>query len=76
MTVLGNRTPEVDVLLALGEGRLDRVEPRVDDDADRDVEGVGLRGERLVEPAPRQVERAPGAEGQVTDRLSALAEVG
>ena len=50
------------------------VDPAADVDADRDVQRVGVRGQRLVEPAARQVHRVAGAQGHVQHRLAGRTE--
>ena len=52
----------------------ERVDPRVHVDPDRDVQRVGLRGERVVQPAAREVERVAGAQRQLEHRRAGLAE--
>ena len=65
---------EVGVLLERVERGPGGVEPRVGVDPDRQVEGVGVGGLRLVEPAARQVERVAGAEDDVVGRLAVVAK--
>ena len=52
------------------ERRAERFEPRDDVDADREVQGVGLGGERLVQPAAREVERVAGARARASSTVS------
>ena len=69
-----DRPPERELVLRLVERSAGLVDPASDVDADGDVERVLVRGQRLVEPAARQVERVARAQGDVQHGLARLAE--
>ena len=67
---------EPDIVADFLEGSLERVQPRDDVDADRQVQGVGLRGDRLVEPAPGEIEHVARLQQPVLDDVRGLAQLG
>ena len=69
--------PSTVAVRQVGCRRVDRARAssiqRSDVDADRDVQRVGVRGQRLVEPAARQVQRVARAQRHVEDGLAGRA---
>ncbi len=69
------RAPEAELAATLLQRRLEGVQPGDDVDADREVERVGVRGERLVKPASRQVEHVPRPKHEVLNGLTGAAHL-
>src|ERR671923_496005 len=65
-----DRLPEAELVAALVERRTEGIEPGDDVDADREVERVAFRGQRLVQPAAREVERVTGLEDEIVHRYA------
>ena len=72
----GTERLELDIVGAGVQRGLQRIEPRVRVDADGEVKRVGIRCQRLMEPAAGHVQHVPRLEDEIEHRRSRLAELG
>ena len=73
--VFGNRAPDSRLVRARVERGPHRVEPRVDVDADREVERVLVRRQRLVQPPAGHVQHVARLQHEVEHRLPGLPQL-